>query len=252
VAGRGLGFGAAAAAYERFRLGYPEEVVDLVLAYAGRPVATALEIGAGTGKATRMFAGRGVTVTATDPDAAMLTELRRHVPTRVATVTCPFEDLRADRTYDCVYAAAALHWTRREGRWDRVAALLAAGGVFANFGGPGQLADPDLRAAEERVRRSFQMAEDTGSPDGTPPDHDMQWPGTELEQSRWFGNVEQHVIVRRPVISAAEYVGQLSTLSAYLLLPEPDREVVLARVLEVLPDEVVLEADIIMHLAVRQ
>ena len=64
--------------------GYPDELVDEVVTYAGRPVCTALEIGAGTGKATRMFARRGISVTATDPDAAMLTELRKHVPATVA------------------------------------------------------------------------------------------------------------------------------------------------------------------------
>ncbi|MFC7221014.1 hypothetical protein ACFQLX_23065 [Streptomyces polyrhachis] len=56
---RALRFGARAEAYERFRPGYPAEVFDAVAAYAGRPVRTALEIGVGTGKATRLFAGRG-------------------------------------------------------------------------------------------------------------------------------------------------------------------------------------------------
>ena len=53
---RALSFGAVASAYERYRPGYPDELVDEVLAYAGRPVRTALEVGAGTGKATRAFA----------------------------------------------------------------------------------------------------------------------------------------------------------------------------------------------------
>ena len=63
-----------------------------MLAYAGRPVRTALEIGAGTGKATRVFADRGIAVTATDPDDAMLAELRKHVPATVVAVQgqlCP-------------------------------------------------------------------------------------------------------------------------------------------------------------------
>ena len=71
---RALTFGSVATDYERYRPGYPDDVVAEVLAYAGRPVTTALEIGAGTGKATRVFAGHGVRVTATDPDAAMLAE----------------------------------------------------------------------------------------------------------------------------------------------------------------------------------
>src|SRR3954454_8565176 len=93
MSGRALSFGARAEAYERFRPGYPVALFDLVMTYAGRPVRTALEIGAGTGKATRLFAGRGVTVTATEPDAAMLAELRKHVPATVSTVHAAFEDL---------------------------------------------------------------------------------------------------------------------------------------------------------------
>ena len=53
---RALSFGAVAEAYERFRPGYPVELLELVMAYAGGPIRTALEIGAGTGKATRLFA----------------------------------------------------------------------------------------------------------------------------------------------------------------------------------------------------
>ncbi|MFI8438310.1 class I SAM-dependent methyltransferase [Streptomyces sp. NPDC079020] len=105
------------------------------MAYAGHPVGTALEIGAGTGKATRLFAHRGVMVTATDPDRSMLAELRKHVPTSVRTVQAAFEDLRPGERYGLVYAAAALHWTNPEGRWSRMAALLEPGGVFASCGG---------------------------------------------------------------------------------------------------------------------
>jgi hypothetical protein len=47
---RALSFGSVASAYERFRPGYPDELVDEVLAYAGRPVRTVLEIGAGRAK----------------------------------------------------------------------------------------------------------------------------------------------------------------------------------------------------------
>ena len=79
-------FGAVAAGYERFRPGYPPELVERVLAYARRPVLTALEIDAGTGKATRAFANRGIALTATEPDAEMLREFRKHVPQEVITV----------------------------------------------------------------------------------------------------------------------------------------------------------------------
>ena len=40
---RALSFGSVASAYERFRLGYPDELVDQVLDYAAERVRTALE-----------------------------------------------------------------------------------------------------------------------------------------------------------------------------------------------------------------
>ncbi|MHA6764935.1 class I SAM-dependent methyltransferase [Streptacidiphilus sp. PAMC 29251] len=251
MSGRALSFGVMAEAYERFRPGYPVELFDLVMAYAGHPVRTALEIGAGTGKATRLLAQRGVAVTATEPDGAMLAELRKHVPANVTTVQAAFEDLRPGESerYGLVYAAAALHWTNPEGRWSRVAALLEPGGVFASCGGPVQLADPAVTEAVRAARAPFLTSDDIPSPDGTPPDHAMQWPGTELQRSGWFTDVEQHVLEQRLTMTAREFVGYLSTVSAYLVLPASDQEQVFSRILRVLPQTVEIAADIIVHLA---
>jgi Methyltransferase domain len=100
-------------------VGVSVELFDMVMTYAGRPVRTDHEIGAGTGKATRLFAQRAVTVTATAPDGAILAELREHMPANVATVHAAFEELRPSERYGPVYAAAALHWADPGGRWSR-------------------------------------------------------------------------------------------------------------------------------------
>jgi SAM-dependent methyltransferase len=249
VTERALSFGSVAAAYERFRPGYPDELVDEVLDYAGRPVRTALEIGAGTGKATRVFAGRGIAITATDPDPGMLAELRHHVPTTVTTVRATFEDLPLTSVYDLVFAAASLHWTQPDQRWPRVAALLDRDGVFASFGGRVNLADADVERAVVAARSPFLADDEVPSPDGTPEDSPMQWPGTELARSDLFTDVRQSSIERRLTASAREYVGHLSTVSAYLALPADLREQVLGRILTVLPERVTLCADITLHLA---
>ncbi|WP_430501375.1 class I SAM-dependent methyltransferase [Micromonospora trifolii] len=249
---RALSFGMVAQRYERYRPGYPAELVDLVLAYADRPIRTALEIGAGTGKATRLFTGRDVTVTATEPDEAMLAELRKHVPAGVRTVRAAFEDLRPVARYHLVYAAAALHWTTPEGRWSRMATLLEPGGVFASFGGPTQLVDPAVADAVRAARAPFLETDEIPSPDGTPPGQAMQWPGTELQRSEWFTDVRQTVIERRLTMSARDYIGHLSTISAYLELPSSKQEQVFSQIGQVLPATVELSADIIVHLARRR
>jgi SAM-dependent methyltransferase len=249
--GRALTFGAVAKAYEQFRPSYPQELVESVLGYAQRPISTALEIGAGTGKATRVFAGRGITVTATDPDAAMLAELRRHVPPGVTTVQAALEDLPLDTTYGLVYAAAALHWTRPEGRWQRIASLLDAGGVFASFGGPIRLADRAVEDAVAEARAPFLDSDDITPPEATPPGT-MQWPGTEIQRSEWFVDVQEAVIERRLTMSARDYLGHLSTVSAYLQLPARDQEQVFAGIMRVLPPAVEVTADLTVHLARRR
>lgn len=245
---RALSFGSVAATYERYRPGYPDEVVEAVLAYAGRPVATALEIGAGTGKATRVFLHHGVQVTATEPDAAMLAELRRQVP-GVAAVRAAFEELPLTTTYDLVYAAASLHWTRPEDRWERVAAMLEPDGVVASFGSPRDLADPGLEEAVRAARAPWLADDDVPPPDGTPDDSALQWPSTELARSGLFIDVTPVVIEQRTTVSAQDYIGLLSTVSAYLELEPADREAALDSVLAVLPAQVHVVSDVRLHLA---
>lgn len=252
MAVRALSFGAVAQAYERFRPGYPVDLFDMVMNYAGQPILNALEIGAGTGKATRLFVQGGVAVTATEPDEAMLAELRRHGPEPVRTLRAAFEDLSLGESYGLVYAAAALHWTNPEGRWSRVAAFLATGGVFASFGGPLQLADPAVEEAVRAARAPYLESDDYPSPDGTPDEQEMQWPGTELERSEFFVDVQQAVIERRLTMSAGDYLGHLSTISAYLELPAAERAQAFNRISQILPETVELTADIVVHLARRR
>jgi SAM-dependent methyltransferase len=249
VTTRALSFGSVASAYERFRPGYPGELVDEVLAYAGRPIRTALEVGAGTGKATRVFASRGIAVTATDPDPAMLVELRKHVPETVGAVQASFEDLPLTPVYDLVFAAASLHWTRPDHRWERVAAMLRPAGIFASFGGEMHLADTGVEQAVRAARAEFLADDAVPPPDGTPADSPMRWPGSELLRSGRFTDVRQSTIERRAAVPANDFIGHLSTVSAYLELPETVRGHVFERIREVLPERVTLVADITLHLA---
>ena len=80
----------------------------------------------------------------------------------------------------------------------------------------------------------------------------MQWPGTELQRSEWFADVRQSVIERRWTMSARDYVGLLSTISAYLELPTAEQEQVYGRIMQVLPETVEIAADVTVHLARRR
>ena len=80
----------------------------------------------------------------------------------------------------------------------------------------------------------------------------MQWPGTELQRSEWFTDVQQCVIERRWTMLARDYVGHLSTISAYLQLPPAQQQQIYGRIMQVLPESVDVSADITAHLARRR
>ena len=140
MSSRGLAFGEVAENYDRFRLGYPEAVADQVLSYARPPVEMALEVGAGTGKATRLFASRGIEIIACEPDTAMLAVLARNTQDLPVTpVRSRYEQVTLIERVDLLYAAAAWHWTDADTRWSHAAELIRPGGTFANFGGGGSV-----------------------------------------------------------------------------------------------------------------
>jgi hypothetical protein len=161
------------------------------------------------------------------------------------------EDLQPGTRHGLVYAAAALHWTVADGRWSRVAALLEPEAVFASFGGPVGLADAVLEESVRVAQAPFLADHGVPSPDGTGPDEPMQWPGTELLRSELFTDVQQSVLPRRWTTSAQDYVGYLSTVSAYLQLPAAQRQDALATILAVLPPTLDVTADLVVHLARR-
>lgn len=247
---RRLSFGSVAEDYERYRLGYPDQVADTVFAYARRPVRTAVEIGAGTGKATRLFAGRGVAVTALEPDPDMLSVLQRTTAgLSVTSVRVEFEEFETDQRFDLVYAAAAWHWTDAETRWQRAVQLLARGGIVAAFGRPADIADPEPFAAVDEIERRLLSMEP--SMNGGAVDQ-MAWPGTEMQAVEELTGVEQHNLPSELTVLADDYVARLATVSAYLMLTPAARADALRQVRTVLPNRIRLDTKVRVHLATKR
>ena len=66
-------FPSTAAIYERYRLGYPQRLVERVAGLAGlKPGDAVLDLGCGTGMLAMGFASLGMAVTAMDPEPGML------------------------------------------------------------------------------------------------------------------------------------------------------------------------------------
>lgn len=236
---RGLTVGVAAESHERFRLGYPDEVVDRTLRFVGRRVTDAVEVGAGTGKATRAFASRGITVQALEPDPHMFGVLRREtVGMSVRPVLLDLESYLGPRT-DLVYAASSWHWTDPETRAGHAARLLTDGGVLAVFDSPMTVADPRLRDLVAAVA-------------GSTLDEPVPDVADELRSSGKFAEVVHVLLDRRMVLPKREYVGYLTTLPPFLLLTTEQRQDLLRGVVEVVPDQVPVDLTVGLHLARRR
>jgi SAM-dependent methyltransferase len=104
------GFEAAAEGYDRSRPEYPEEAVDLVArVLALGPGRRLLDLGAGTGRFSRLAAARGATVVALEPALAMIRRAR--AAGGVLAVRAVAEALPVrPHAVDAACAASAFHW----------------------------------------------------------------------------------------------------------------------------------------------
>ncbi|MBC8091075.1 MAG: class I SAM-dependent methyltransferase [Pseudonocardia sp.] len=131
---RSLVFGSVAATYAEHRPGYPPEAVAWALQPLVAPAPDLLDLAAGTGKLTKALVDVPyATVTAVEPDPAMLAELRDRFP-RVRAVEGTAEAIPLpDASVDAVLAGTAWHWFDPEPAVAEIARVLRPGGVLTNL-----------------------------------------------------------------------------------------------------------------------
>lgn len=128
-------FDGVAAAYDRVRPSYPEELFADLWAYAGiggEP--EVLELGAGTGKATASLLAGGARVTAVElgPNLAAFLAAKFGGHPRLRVLNAAFEQAElAEAAFDVVVAATAFHWLDPAVRLPRCHAALRPGGALA-------------------------------------------------------------------------------------------------------------------------
>jgi len=122
-----LSFGGVAALYDQSRPSYPDAAVDWLIADGVQRV---VDLGAGTGKLTRLLAARGLEVTAVEPSQGMREQLQAVLP-QVETLEGSGEALPLpDGSVDAVLIAQAWHWVDVEPASVEVARVLRPGGYL--------------------------------------------------------------------------------------------------------------------------
>jgi SAM-dependent methyltransferase len=220
-------FDLAAEEYEATRPSYPDDVLDLL------PVATdatVLDLGAGTGKLTRVLARRYARVIAVEPLDGMRGILERVVAGVEALPGTAEQIPLADASVDAVFTAQAFHWFDHERALPEIGRVLRPGGVLAVvWNGPDESRPNPLPAEYLAYLRELRQERST---------LDEQTPFRDLIAHGPFGNVDEDAVPHDHVLDRAGQLDNARSVS-WVASREPDeRDRVLARLGELLPDGV--------------
>ncbi|MFI9150284.1 class I SAM-dependent methyltransferase [Streptomyces sp. NPDC053367] len=222
-------FGAAAVAYAEHRPDYAPAAVRWALDAAPGP--RVLDLGAGTGKLTAGAVALGADVVAVEPDAVMLTELRRALPAVRALRGSAESIPMPDASVDAVLAGNALHWFDMALAGPEIARVLAPGGVLAGL----------WNVLDDREDWVAELARAGGSAVVGPRDTPAAW---RAETARAhlprtggparFGAPEQAGFRHGQRRTADSLLATLATRAGVLVMPRQEREATLGRLRDLL------------------
>ena len=207
-------FNRVTALYDKMRPNYPAALYTDIFAYKEiTAVTTALEIGIGTGQATRPILDTGCTLTAVELGynlSACTAEKFRSYP-NFKVITAPFPDVSLpDNSFDLIYSATAFHWIPEEAGYAKVFSLLKSGGIFARFSNhPAPAKDNEqLHAALQKIYSEDKTMSPHSPNSAIPPEAIAQIP---LKYG--FTDTKLHLYHRTRTFTSTEYIDRLSTYS---------------------------------------
>lgn len=225
-------FNAVAKEYDAVRPRYPATLfADLagVVGGAGRRV---LEVGCGSGQATRGLLERQWDVVAVDPGPDLIALAREQLPGPVEFHVARFEDfVPPSGAFRMVVSAQAWHWVDPYKGFPKVREALAPGGVFAVFG--------HVPMASPQILERLQPLYADIAPDlwGPPPEawYLPQGPvRAMIDASGMFEPVSHRAYNWTEASSADLFVRQLATRSYYNAIETSRRDHLLAKVRDTL------------------
>lgn len=203
-------FGAFADAYDRGRPSYPPEAV----AWMTGSDKIVLELGAGTGKLTRLLVDLGHGVYATDVDDDMLAVLRANLPD-VPTAAAPAEEIpMPDHCVEVVVCAQAFHWFDFDKALAEISRVLVPGGTLALV----------WNERDERIPWVRRLGELIGSGE------QLRDPSDLLTESELFTDLETAEFKYWQQLDGDGLIDLVTSRSAYATADEATRSEKLARV----------------------
>jgi len=219
------GFGAEADAYERARPSYPPDAVAWIVEALGiSPGHVVADVAAGTGKFTRLLEPTGAWLIAVEPVEGMRARLRR-MPTAAASAEAlPF----ADGSLDAITVAQAFHWFDAPAALQEFHRALKPGGRLALVWNARDRSVPwvdEIWSIMDRVEKRAPWRA-----------HD-EWRESAFVETPWFGPLHEATFHHEQVLSPADVVERVRSVSHVAVLA-PDRQAaVLGEVRALLRDD---------------
>jgi SAM-dependent methyltransferase len=234
-------FAGFAADYDAVRPAPPADLTAFLTSWSGRAAPDVVDVGAGTGLSTLVWAGTARRVVAVEPGADMRAVLARKIGGRPAgstvfSVTAGTAEATglASESADIVTASTAMHWFDPSRALPEIARVLRPGGVFAAYAPtwPPRI-DPEVDAAFaafDRLMTGLEVERGLHPPDAGR-DH-----AAAMQRSRLFRHVAGIALHGREECDAARLVGLARSrggAAALLAAGATEEEIGLAALTEV-------------------
>jgi SAM-dependent methyltransferase len=140
--------------YQRFRIGYADEIYDLLREHAVGAGSRVLDLGCGTGLVSARLVAAGCIVTGADPSEPMLAHARLRVP-GAAFVAATAEKLPFEgNSFDAATCAQAFHWFDQRRALEELQRVVRPGGTIAVWWKGLMRGDP-IRHVREDIAREL-------------------------------------------------------------------------------------------------
>lgn len=213
-------FNEDAANYDRYRPGYPKELLNAISRYAGIGAGCrVLEIGIGTGQATGHFLELGCQVDAVEIGESLCAYVSEKFRDEAGFhVFCgDFLDYAgAENSYDLIYCATAFHWLDAGIAHPKICSLLKEGGSLALFWN-----HPFVRRQDDPTNQASEAVYEALRPTNREfKELEMEDTENRKQELLNFGytSVEVQLFRRTRTLNTEQYLGLLNTYSDHRAL----------------------------------
>lgn len=209
-------FNTAAVLYEDIRPGYPEELIQDIVELSGiNDHSRILEVGCGTGKATRPFAKCGYELVCLDIGDDLIAVAKKKLKAfpNVSFVEQAFEEWEADGKFDLIISATAFHWVDPKVRYLKAFEVLKSSGFLAVFSNQHVRKDEGFFVESQSLYDRYYLPLTVDRPT-----HATSFPGVGT-----FEDPIKRVYPWSQTYSSEQYVKLLSTYSDHIALPDENR-----------------------------